>query len=244
MTLRMPALGRTITLAAAAALTGGFLAVTPASALDDGDQSFLETVKGLAGYAIGFGMGASDEDEKPRIQYRERAPLVLPRDKSALPAPGNGAAARNPNWPQDYDEARRLKANAAKNRNRDLDYSGSARMSNEELARGRTARPAARNPGDEQCGAGGTNSYGEICNQARYWYVMKNTRSKEDTSRDLQAGVEPDRKALTDPPTGLRRATTTVKATVEAPREEVPLLDAAGQAREEARIRRERYENQ
>ena len=113
MTLRMPALGRTITLAAAAALTGGFLAVTPASALDDGDQSFFETVKGLAGYAIGFGLGSSDEDEKPRIQYRERAPLVLPPNKGNLPPPAQGAGARNPNWPQDYDEGRRERANAA-----------------------------------------------------------------------------------------------------------------------------------
>lgn len=243
MTLRMPAIGRTITLAAAAALTGGFLAVTPASALDDGDQGFFETLKGLAGSAIGFGLGSSDEDEKPRIQYRERPPLVLPRDKSALPAPAASAAARNPNWPQDFDETRRQRANAAKNRNRDVDSMGTNRMSNEELSRGRTAGTSARDVRDEQCGAGGTNSYGEICNQARYWYVMKNTRKADDSTVQLQAGAEPNRKALTDPPTGLRRATNTVKATAEAPREEVPLLDAAGQAREEARIRRERAEN-
>lgn len=245
MVLRMPALGRTITLAAAAALTGGFLAVTPASALDDGDQSFFETMKGLAGYAIGFGMGSSDEDEQPRINYRERAPLVLPPNKSnTLPPPGQSAGNRNPNWPQDYDEGRRQRANAAKSRNQNTDYLGTNRMSNEELARGRTRGAAARDVRDEQCGAGGTDGLGNICDQARYWHVMKNTRKADDTTRDLQAGVEPARKALTDPPTGLRRATTTVKATAEAPREEVPLLDAAGQAREEARIRRERYENQ
>ena len=44
--------------------------------------------------------------------YRERAPLVLPRG-NALPPPQDSAAARNPNWPNDPDVARARAAGLA-----------------------------------------------------------------------------------------------------------------------------------
>lgn len=50
------------------------------------------------------GLGIVD-GERPVIDYRERAPLVLPRN-SALPAPQDSAASRNPAWPNDPDVAR------------------------------------------------------------------------------------------------------------------------------------------
>jgi hypothetical protein len=47
------------------------------------------------------------------IEYRERAPLVVPPTRN-LPAPQNeGPAARNPAWPKDPDVARRKEASAA-----------------------------------------------------------------------------------------------------------------------------------
>lgn len=50
------------------------------------------------------GMGIIDE-QRPPIDYRQRAPLVLPRG-NALPPPQESASARNPNWPNDPDVAR------------------------------------------------------------------------------------------------------------------------------------------
>lgn len=58
------------------------------------------------------GLGIVGE-ERPPIDYRQRAPLVLPRG-NALPAPQDGsAAARNPSWPNDPDLARARAAGLA-----------------------------------------------------------------------------------------------------------------------------------
>ncbi|MFG1346080.1 hypothetical protein V5F59_14390 [Xanthobacter autotrophicus DSM 431] len=52
--------------------------------------------------------GLKDEEAKPDIDYRERAPLVVPpKVPDALPAPQASAADANPNWPKDPDIARR-----------------------------------------------------------------------------------------------------------------------------------------
>ena len=226
-------------IAAIAVLSGGLVVGTPALALDDGNQGFLDTVKGIAGTAIGFGFGSGDEDEKPRIDYRERAPLVLP-PKMELRPPGASAAQRNPNWPKDFDETRREKAALARSRAPKPDLMGTYRMSNEELARGRITGTAPRNVRDEQCGVGGTTGLGEVCNPSQYWNVMKATRAQDVSTKELRAGVEPDRKALTDPPVGYRRASKAVKYIPEAPREEVSLNDPRAQMREDERRRRER----
>lgn len=50
------------------------------------------------------GLGLLGED-RPPIDYRERAPLVIPRN-NALPAPQDAGAARGGNWPNDPDVAR------------------------------------------------------------------------------------------------------------------------------------------
>jgi len=237
MNHRNPARRLAIT-AAFAVLTGGLMAGTPAQALDDGNQGFFDTVKGIAGSAIGFGLGQSDEDEPPRIEYRERAPLVLP-PKMDLPQPGAPIASRNANWPKDYEISRREKSALARAREQKPDSIGTYRMSNEELARGRIA-PGQRDVNDEQCGVGGTNGLGAICNPARYWSVMKNTRKVDESTKDVPAGAEPQRKALTDPPVGYRRVTKTVKYVPEAPREEVNLNDPRAQLREDQRRERAR----
>lgn len=52
--------------------------------------------------------GLKDEEPKPDIDYRERAPLVVPpKVPDALPAPQASAAEANPNWPKDPDVQRR-----------------------------------------------------------------------------------------------------------------------------------------
>lgn len=54
-------------------------------------------------------LGLTEEDEKPEINYRERAPLVVPPGGAALalPPPQESASKSNPNWPKDPDVARR-----------------------------------------------------------------------------------------------------------------------------------------
>ncbi|HSI41558.1 MAG TPA: hypothetical protein VLA00_13525 [Xanthobacteraceae bacterium] len=49
--------------------------------------------------------------EAPEIEYRERAPLVVPPTADVLPSPIEASpAATDPAWPKDPDEARRKKA--------------------------------------------------------------------------------------------------------------------------------------
>jgi len=50
----------------------------------------------------------------PDIDYRERAPLVVPPSAEMLPPPRDGTGiAANPAWPKDYDEQQRKKEAAA-----------------------------------------------------------------------------------------------------------------------------------
>lgn len=91
---------------AAAALCGalgaGFLAfATPAAAQGiDGSTNVFDSALQL--------FGLKDEEAKPEIDYRERAPLVVPpKVPDTLPPPQASAADANPNWPKDPDVARR-----------------------------------------------------------------------------------------------------------------------------------------
>ncbi len=53
-------------------------------------------------------LGLVEDEARPDIDYRERAPLVVPpRAGETLPAPQESAAKSNPNWPKDPDIARR-----------------------------------------------------------------------------------------------------------------------------------------
>ncbi len=86
---------RTALLATALTVAG-----SAAFAQQGGGPSFEANV--IGGLLSGLGLV---ETARPPIDYRERAPLVLPRG-NALPPPQESAAARNPNWPNDPDVAR------------------------------------------------------------------------------------------------------------------------------------------
>ena len=222
----------TLMAALGAALIAGFAAPTPAFALDDGDENIFDTVKGLLGAGVGFGLG--QESEKPRIDYRERAPLVLPPANAALPAPVAPVGQRNAAWPTDYDVARaaraRETARAANSAGND------PAMSARDIRNvGRVANNPARPAAGSECPDG---DMGRICNPTEFWRVMKTTSAPDDSRRDLVAGQEPDRKRLTDPPKGFRAAKTTQKYSFEV-REEVDLADPRAQIREEARRARQ-----
>jgi hypothetical protein len=85
-----------------------------------------------AGAGSAFAQNAADDDEpldtklykkvmkelgfrrsEEGIEYRERAPLVVPPSRDLPPPQSEGAIARNPAWPKDPDVARRREATAA-----------------------------------------------------------------------------------------------------------------------------------
>jgi hypothetical protein len=146
-------------------------------------------------------IGIIPRDREP-IEYRERPPLVVPQKFGLRPPVAPGAVeARNPNWPEDPDvkARRRAAADAAKSypdreRTRAID---AHRVGIEEMR-------ASRLPG-----AGEPRDYSHIPegNPDKSRMSPAELRAADPRSRQmpLVAGVEPSRRALTDPPTGFRK---------------------------------------
>lgn len=199
----------------------------PALALDDdGKENIFSSVIGLV---------MPSEKEDPTIEYRERAPLVVPKNREALPPPQPKAAQRAKAWPKDQEIARREAARAAAARPR-VDEVWNP-VSRTELDRNRSARGQVQGPGgDPSC----DDPLGRPCNQEAFWSTLKNTKSSgSDDKVEMVPGKEASRQFLTDPPTGYRKPTTAQKYTFEVKRDDDSLSDARQQAIDEKRRRSE-----
>lgn len=189
---------------------------SPAHAADDGYANVFSSVLGAVGLV--------KPDPPPEIDYRERAPLVVP-PQATLPPPVPSGAKRIAAWPQDPDVARRhreseeARAPASQRQNDGVDL-----MSSAEVAKGR-AQSEAVDTDRADCRARGNSrncllvSPDELKAEGERF-----TASNPDSTDTVKAGQEPDRTYLTQPPKGYMKATKTVKATAEAP---VKKLDAA-----------------
>jgi hypothetical protein len=155
--------------------------------------------------------------EKPPIEYRERAPLVLPPRMELRDPAQRTAVQAHPQWPNDPDvlAARRREAEAnipvTQTERRRIEQN--ATLPIDEIRKGR--RPGAEIPtapvvrrGDNQ--------------RDDFWVHPDRLRAegKKEEEPLLAAGVEPDRKDLTEPPPGFRKPTATLKRDFEAPRRE------------------------
>ena len=77
----------------------GLLSAAPALAADDGQEGLFDSILGIVGVG---------DKKAPEIDYRDRAPLVLP-PKMALRQPLPSGAQRPAAWPNDPDVARRAR---------------------------------------------------------------------------------------------------------------------------------------
>jgi hypothetical protein len=170
-------------------------------------------------------VGLMKTDKSPEIDYRERAPLVLP-PKLALVPPAKAGAARPASWPQDPDVISQRKASeAARAPSEDLfANSRDGVLSKEELLKGRVAGGGGEVvPGECQ----GFQNNNRACNLLTADELkaegdrFNKANGGEEKKDETVAGVEPERVYLTQPPTGYLKATKTVKATHEAPTEKV-----------------------
>ncbi|MFN3889333.1 MAG: hypothetical protein ACK4MV_02965 [Beijerinckiaceae bacterium] len=223
MILRHSSSSRALVAAAGGALLFGLATTAPARALDDGAENIFISI----GQLLTVGVGLGGEKSKPPIEYRERAPLVLPPNLQQLPPPGSGVAARTANWPQDSDVQRYRRRVARES---------SAREAYDEFG-GRNAPKSV--PGAPVAPAGGgSRGCGEDaldrpCNIEQFWNTMKNRKQGE---QQIAVGQEPPRRSLTDPPAGYRRQMTEQKYTFEV-RRDVDITDPRAQAAEEQRRR-------
>lgn len=209
---------------AGGALLMGLAASSPAKALDDGADNIFSSIAQL----LTAGVGLGGESSKPRIEYRERAPLVLPPNLQQLPPPGAGVADRNANWPQDYDVQRHRRALARERAPRE-NYDEFGGRNAPTGARGAPVA-AASNPGECR-----DDALERLCDTEQFWNTMRSNRKQDE--QKIAVGQEPPRRSLTDPPAGLRRQTTEQKYTFEIERK-VDIMDARGQQLEEDRRQR------
>ena len=199
MAIFLPARKRPAALLASSALLAT-LAVVPAHALDDGQQSIFSAIFGM----VGLDSGKSDE----QIDYRERPPLVLP-PKMQLRQPQQAAADRNPAWPLDPDLVKRQRAADAARGSRVMPAKDDERLTKQQLS-ARRASAFERKPHDS-CD---DNDRTPSC---IYVTWDKLSASKKAASDVIVAGQEPERGSLTEPPKGYRVGSKNVKATSEAP---------------------------
>ena len=204
------------------------LAGAPRAALaieDDGKASILQSMIDL--------VMPGDQPIEGNIQYRERAPIVVPANRNALPDPQAPVAKRAKAWPKDQEIARREAEQAAKAKPR-VDEVWEP-VNRRELDRVRTTN--VQGPGsDKDC----NEPLGRPCNQEAFWGGLRNAKSAgADDKSVLTVGKEPPRAALTEPPAGYRKPTTAQKYTFEV-RKDDDIADARAQAIEDARRRSDR----
>ncbi len=152
-----------------------------------------------------FGYLGLIELPKDPIDYRERAPLVVPPSVSLIaPADANRINQINPDWPVDHDErirqSRRVdsKTQAAHD---ETFYSGRP-LTPEEMRRGTTKKK----PQQQQAAKKDENDFFHDANRSRMspndlgftgWNV-------KNTEKPVVFSGEPERTSLTEPPPGYR----------------------------------------
>ncbi|MFG1299337.1 hypothetical protein V5F49_06025 [Xanthobacter sp. V3C-3] len=197
------------------ALGAGFLlaaapVATPAMAQGiDGSTNVFDTALQL--------FGLKDEEPKPEIDYRERAPLVVPpKVPDTLPPPQASAADANPNWPKDPDVARRKREAEASRTPVVRDDPGRPLLPSE-LNKGKrkTLGQAPSSP-TEPVGAESKRDV-LLPDQLGFTGWMNGLTGKQD---QLTFNGEPERESLVQPPPGYQTpAPNAPYGTVEAKKE-------------------------
>jgi hypothetical protein len=143
--------------------------------------------------------------EPPAIDYRERAPLVVPREMKLRPPEQRRDAQANPAWPKDPDvERRRREAQEARipvllqPKRRDEDRPV---LSDRELRQGRKDGAGVVTAPERRFGDS---------SREEFWIRPDVLRSQgvANAGPALAPGAEPPRTSLTDPPAGYRAPNT------------------------------------
>lgn len=173
----------------------GLAALAAAALMSLGPASAQEGIffKNLLG-----SLGVIDDPDREPIDYRSRAPLVVP-PSFALPDPQAPAATRNAAWPTDPDVVRRKRATAAANAPAPMPQAAN----NAEGAALRGAEMNRLNGNSVLSAPGPREHYGD--GRLTNWVDPKELRKGTATAAPKVAyGQEPDRGSLVQPPAGYR----------------------------------------
>ena len=200
-----------------------------AQAFDDRPSTF--------GPIMGFlGVSSDNTEDSAGIDFRERPPLVVPKQLE-LPAPQpGGRGSRAANWPQDQDVVRRREEAARARVPQQIEVNKNPALTKQELMRGRSDdAPTAVNLCDNY------TSGAPDCAPTAMDKIKRVFTLGGDSPKDVvMVGKEPDRKYLTEPPKGFRTATKTTKATVDGGYERPDNSDPKLYMREQA-LRNQAY---
>ncbi len=152
-----------------------------------------------------FGAPPPDKDQEA-IDYRPRAPLVVPPSRD-LPAPKQ--AVRDPAWPKEPDAAARRKAALDSRRPAPGAASSPVAEPEPQGSQAKAAEPAKSDENEGECLLNGTGP--QSCFQAP-WKLLVSTFGGGGSADAAKPGVEPARKVLTEPPAGYRTATVVPKS--------------------------------
>ncbi len=204
-------------------------ALSPAWAADDGYANVFSSVLGS--------VGLIRSDPPPEIEYRERPPLVLPKD-AVLPKPATGGTKRTAAWPQDPDVLRRRKDAEEARAPHTLEpglRDKTPLLTHGETMSGRVADQEPVRPND--CGNDGKGHNCTVLSPDVLRAEYEHYKPENDKGDTLLAGQEPTREYLTQPPKGYLKPVRSVKATTEAPEEKVDDSSPRFMAQDEARRR-------
>lgn len=167
---------------------------------DDSGSSFYKATFGRLMEGLGF----KSADDDVGINYRERAPLVIPPGTN-LPPPEKTTAEVNPAWPKDPDVARAKKIAAERKKFRNVDEE---RRHEENPLRPEELAPGPRPRGVTQREANGSDSgpdhLGRVMSPSELGYKggMFSTMFNGKNDDVAKFTGEPPRASLTDPPPG------------------------------------------
>jgi len=150
------------------------------------------------------------EDDSPAINYSERAPLVLPGQRTMRAPEEANAEAENPAWPKDPDVKKKRKKAVADGRG---PASGNTELlSQDELATGSLA--GARQ--DQRSAAEMENEYNKMSNPVSPT-KLRRKGTFGASAEPLVPGVEAPRAKLVEPPSGYRKPLATASVDPDAP---------------------------
>jgi hypothetical protein len=194
-----------------AVLIGTACGSASAWATDDGYQNVFSSVL--------TAVGVLPQDRTPEIDYRERAPLVLP-PKQELVKP-EASLARPASWPRDPDViARRKAAEEARAPMASMFDKHNTSDRAESKAEMLKHRAIQQEPEPDPTGCTSFDHSDAHCRLSVEAMRKQDAQYRKDNPEQtdtVTAGVEPERVYLTQPPKGYMMATKTVKATHEAP---------------------------
>jgi len=194
-------------LAAMAGILAVALAVvagpTSAFAADGDDDDVPLDTKLFRNFMKTLGFKNSDLDS---IEYRERAPLVVPPSRTLPPPQAEAPSARDPAWPKDPDVLRRQEASAAEKaklkRSGDIPTEDARVLRPDELK----GNPAAATSGTERARPSAEESArplspAQLSGKTNWWDSMWSSVGPQ-RPESAPFTAEPPRTSMTAPPPG------------------------------------------